>query len=289
MSSLAGGEKFVTHSVTQVLKQLDSILQAGLPAGVAPLAALDADGTIWAGDLGEEAFRRGYDAGLIQERLVDGALREWASDWGIAFEGDAPTWFSQLAARCCADRILASAPSAWTEHRARKDLYAMQAWAYAGATPDDLRAYGAQLFRETYRQNIFSWWPKLLAELRAREISVVVVSGTHPDLLVPCVQTLGISADDVFGSRPELDDFGRYQRSPHCALYGEKKAQQVERICQARFQARAPLLAFGDSVENTDRQMLEMATLPVAVEPAGKHFEGACRRSYWVIRGQVDG
>lgn len=277
-------------SVAQLLKRVDEILATGLPKEAAPLAALDADGTLWDGDLGEEAFRSGFSAGVIRSSVVKGELHAWADTWGIAFDGDADdaeAWFAQLAAACEGDRILAYAPEPWDEHLARKNLYAMQSWAYAGGTSAEIRAYGARLFAESYQNRIFSWWPALLDGLRARGISIVVVSGTHPDLLVPGVQSLGIAEEDVFGSKPTIDTQGRFQPSPQCALYGERKEKQVAQICQERFGARYPILAFGDSVENTDRQMLEMASMAVAVRPRGKHLAGAERRGYWVFTESV--
>lgn len=270
-------------SVTQLLKQVDEILATGLPSHVAPLAAVDADGTLWDGDLGEEAFRRGFAAGVIQSSVVQRDLRAWADDWGLAFDGDATAWFARLAEACEGDRILSAAPAKWNEHQARKNLYAMQSWAYAGGTSEELRAYGAQLFASSYQNRVFSWWPALLEGLRERGVSIVIVSGTHPDLLVPGAQDLGISAADVFGSRPAVDSSGRFIPSPQCALYGERKAMQVSQICQERFGALHPLLAFGDSVENTDREMMEMASVAIAVRPSGKHLDGARRRGYWLI------
>ena len=270
-------------SVAQLLRCVDEMLAGGLSTDIAPLAVVDADGTLWAGDLGEEAFRRGFAAGVIQPSVVDGDIRSWAADWDVSFSGDASAWFTQLAEACRDDQILSAAPPHWDEHQARKNLYGMQSWAYAGGTPEQIRAYGERLFAENSRYRVFSWWPALLAGLRQRGVAVVIISGTHPDLLKPGVQALGIASGDVFGSQPAKDAQGRFQPTPDCALYGERKAEQVTDICERRFGARVPLLAFGDSVENTDRNMLEMASMAVAVHPSGKHLEGANRRGYWLI------
>lgn len=49
-------------SVKALLDEVDRLLEEGLPEGTAPVAAFDADGTLWSGDIGETAFCAGFRA-----------------------------------------------------------------------------------------------------------------------------------------------------------------------------------------------------------------------------------
>lgn len=263
------------RGVARLLADVEAWLRAPPPSRSAPLALFDADGTLWAGDLGETAFRRGFVRGVISAPCVEGPLRSWAASWGVHLEGPAERAFAELAARCEGDQILAAAPPALGPDGARVDLYSMQAWAYAGASDEALRAYGASLFAEHFAARVHAFVPGLLDALRQRGIETWVISGTHRALIAPAARTLGFADHQIFGSLPERDAAGRYVPTPGCALYGPAKARLLEgkRVC----------LAFGDSVQATDREMLALADIPVAVCPAGAHLEAALAQGMRIL------
>lgn len=262
--------------------EVERILHRGLPAHVAPYAAWDADGTLWHGDLGELAFHRGYDAGMIRAETVIGPLTTWASAWGVSLPGDPARAFATLSGRCAADQILESLPPSRCRHAARADLYGMQAWAYAGHTPQTVERYGAALFEEALAGQVHPWVKPMWLRLRAMGVRMAVYSGTHCSLIAGAIGRWGIVADDVRGSSPARDDEGRFVPSPGCALYGRAKAEALAHRLRD-LDATRPLLAFGDAVETTDREMLALAHLPVAVAPRGEHAVGAQRRGYRIL------
>lgn len=275
--SVAGSGDSAHGGVDELLLAVDAWLRDAPHPGRAALALFDADGTLWAGDLGETAFLHGFARGVIAPACVDGPLRAWAASWGLALPPSAPEAFAALAARCEGDAILDDAPPAFDTHRARADLYSMQAWAYAGMSAAELSAYGEALFLERFADRVHDFVAPLLSSLRRRGVETWLISGTHRALIAPAARALGFTAHQIYGSLPDLDTAGRYVPTPDCALYGPAKARILagQRVCAA----------FGDSVGATDREMLALADIPVAVSPRGEHLEAARAQGMRILGG----
>ena len=257
-------------------------MASGLPEGVQPLAAFDADGTLWAGDIGETAFLRGFHEGVILPSTVEGPVLAWAERWGLELPEEPSLAFPLLCHLCEGERILEQLPAHACLDDARADLYGMQAWAYTGRTALEVEAYGERLFAAGFERTLFSWAPELLAALRERGIEVVIASASHRDLVVPGAARLGIARERVYGSLPRTCPQGTYVPTPGCALYGDAKARVVEEHLAGRGGGK-PLLAFGDSVAWTDRALLASALMPVAVRPTGVHLEEAWQRGLRIL------
>lgn len=271
-------------TLSSLLREIDEALDRGLPDDVRPLAAFDADGTLWSGDVGETAFLRGFDDGVILPATVSGPLLAWAKRWALDLDDDPALAFARLGELCDGERILEVLPDGMGFDEARHDLYAMQAWIYAGRTREEVEAYGERLFRGGLEDTLHPFSAPLLEALCARGLDVIVVSGSHRDLVVPGVARLGLEPARVYGSLPDVDEAGRYLPTDGCALYGDAKERKVRAHLDDKHRGDEPggekggvrpLLSFGDSVEATDRALLACAAMPVAVRPTGRHLEAA--------------
>jgi phosphoserine phosphatase len=110
----------------------------------------------------------------------------------------------------------------------------------------------------------------LLDALRALPLDIVIISASHEDLARAGAAHLGFVPEQVHGMRPKQDERGRYRPEMERSTYGPGKVE----ILREKWGGR-PLLAAGDSVAGTDRELLAAALLPVAVNPRGAHHEAA--------------
>jgi hypothetical protein len=93
------------------------------------------------------------------------------------------------------------------------------------------------------------------------------------------VRRLGVVDDDVLGMTPDLDDNGRTLPRVSVGTFGPDKAALVRGHLRGR-----PLLAFGDAVTTTDRELLRSAHRPFAVETRGVHREAAVAAGMPLLR-----
>jgi phosphoserine phosphatase len=250
---------------------------ASLPAppDVARAAVFDADGTLWRGDIGDHAFEHAAEAGLITDETWAGPVAAWARRWDL----DVPSSTSRKAEGV--RRVLAAVQQGELSRTARarglsedawrEELYAMQAWIYAGHPRAAVAAFGEQLFEAGFSSSIFADMKRVVELLRAAGVEVLIASASHAALVVPGARLLGIPAANVMGMEPALDDDGRVRASLPVSTYGPHKAAVVH----GRLGQRRPLLAFGDSVLFTDRELLASSHAPVAVATKGAHREAA--------------
>jgi phosphoserine phosphatase len=107
--------------------------------------------------------------------------------------------------------------------------------------------------------------------LVAHGIEVRIASASHGALVAPGAARLGLSPAHVHGMEPALDDDGRGLPSLTQDTYGPGKATTV----RAALRDKRPLLAFGDAVLSTDKELLALARQGVAVAPKGAHRQAA--------------
>ena len=261
-----------------LLPSLDALLtavrEAAAQAGpeVARAAVFDADGTLWRGDIGDAAFEAAAAADMIDRATWDGPVRDWAARWDLELPDEIEAGVARIF-RAARGPELADAgvrhgraEGAW-----REELYAMQAWVYAGRARSAVQDFGERLFHEGFADGIFTDMHALLRALDALGIEVWIASASHGALVAAGAPRLDVQLARALGMEPALDDEGRTLPRIARGTYGPAKAEAA----RTALGGRRPLAACGDSVLTTDRELLETAVLPVAVAPRGAHREAA--------------
>jgi phosphoserine phosphatase len=242
----------------------------------APLtAAFDADGTLWGADVGEAAFARAAEQGMVHAETIRGPIAEFAARYQIAIgdvvDADGIARTLQKLADAIVDGTFerAGARRHQTQEQTLGDVFAMQAWCFAGCTLDELHAFGRRIFDEDIAPTVFAHTRILMHALRDEGFALAVVTAS-PDFLVrPAMAALGLADVRVLGMSTLLDG-QRVIPVEDRVVYGAGKV----RVLVEEFGA-PPTLAFGDTVAGGDRDMLRSARLPVAVAPKGIHKEAA--------------
>lgn len=238
------------------LTDIDAILRIAtgpLPDGVARAAVFDADGTIWKGDIGDEAFARAHP--LVKDETWP-HLHAWCAKYDVAVRT-----FDELVHLALSRGIgdaaekKGVATDAW-----RADLFEMQAWVYAGHPRSTVKTLGHSFA-------LFADVLSLLTRLRAAGVRIAIVSASHGAL----VEAAQLDVDAVYGMEPALDAQGITQPRIARSTYGDGKVT----ACRDWLGEERPLLAFGDSVLATDRALLAHAHVPVAVNTRGRHRDAA--------------
>ncbi len=214
--------------------------EAGLRGGGRAVAVFDADGTLWAGDVGEHQLRRAEEDGLLvappgSASVFDAYQERCSRDTtaGYAWAAEAFAGLSEATVRACAART-------WAAHRA---LALEPAWAIVTA----LASLGVEVW-------IVSASNRWVIEEAARD------RGLPPERVIAMTVP---STGGVVGSRAE-----------HPSPNGAGKVECIE----ARVGVR-PILAFGNSVHDAamlraaTRGVLVYATTEREPDPPGEVVE----------------
>jgi HAD superfamily hydrolase (TIGR01490 family) len=119
----------------------------------------------------------------------------------------------------------------------------------------------------------------LIGEHQRAGRRVVVISSSPVEIVKPLCTYLGI--DDVIGTRPEIDEAGKYTGNIDFYAYGPGKAVALAELAQAEQISLADSFAYSDSA--TDLPMLEAVGHPVAVNPDRELREIAAQRDWQVL------
>ena len=235
--------------------------------GFARAAVFDADGTLWAGDIGEAAFVQSAVFGLVSDAMYSGPLTAWAFRAGLSIPADKLEGIAAIV-RAHDDGTLRALGLArgLDEDGWRRDYYEMQAWIYADQPRDAVVDFGRRLMEQGLARGIFSSMVQLLRDLEAAGIAVHLASASHAALVEAGAVFLGVSPPRVAGMEPVPG----LSTTMQARTYGDDKRDTAH----ARLGA-PPLLAFGDSVLFTDRALLQSAAQPFAVATRGAHREAA--------------
>ncbi|HSJ36277.1 MAG TPA: HAD-IB family hydrolase [Acidimicrobiia bacterium] len=109
---------------------------------------------------------------------------------------------------------------------------------------------------------------------------VVVVSSSPTEIVIPLCNYLGLT--EVIGSRPAIDEAGRYTGDIDFYAYGPGKAEAMEEMAEAEGISLADSFAYSDSI--TDLPMLEAVGHPVAVNPDRDLRTIAEERDWQILR-----
>ncbi len=259
-------------SVEALLASVDAALAGPWPAGVARAAVFDADHTLWNGDIGDHGFLAAGAEGFLLSETWRGPVRAWAETWGVTLSPHPTDGVRQVLEASASGALEAAARARGLDGGAwRPALYAMQAWAYAGRTRAEVQAFGEQLFTRGFEAHLYADMRRLVEGLAARGVRVCIASASHGALVLPGGRRLGLGAEWVWGMEPHLDGEGRTLPLLRQDTYGAAKAATA----QALLGGARPAWAFGDSVLQTDRELLACAVHGIAVASKGAHREAA--------------
>jgi phosphoserine phosphatase len=230
-------------SIEQVVRNLDE----GLARGGA--LAMDADGTLWSGDVGIDTF-----TSLLERREVLpsalSALRAEAHRYGLAIESDPNEQALRL--------YEAFERGSYPEDRA----FEMMAWVPAGHTHDQMRAFAHAVIEEKrLASRLHGELSTVLDWALRRGVPVYVVSASPDWIVVPAIDRLALPVARVFAMKPASDGGALVTRIEGPPTYGAGKLLALH---GATGGARL-LGAFGDSA--FDLPMLREADVAVAVRP----------------------
>lgn len=211
-------------------------------------AVFDADHTLWAGDLGDDAFLKA----LAERRFraeAQPAISEILARAGETPRGEVHEDAARVHALYKTDKI--------SEH----DIIALELVCYAGWTVDEVRGLAKEILAAGLEERFHAEAEPLLRALEERGYSLHVVSGSAHWLVEAAVEGLGIHAQHVLGAQVHLDGQRLSTRLRLPLTFWEGKLTAIE----TWLAHRRPRLVFGDSAG--DLAMLVSAQLPVAVNP----------------------
>jgi phosphoserine phosphatase len=228
-------------------RELLERLERARGEGAAALA-FDADGTLWSGDIGIDAFELAIKTDALREPAGE-ELRRRARAHGVP---DARSPSEQ------AGLILQAFRAGRFPER---DAFELMTACYAGYTPDELGEHARSAIIE------FNLVSRLQRELepildwaRASGVRSCVVSASPERVVSEAAELWGFTASDVTGVRCELAD-GRMLAKLEQFSYAEGKLQ----VARALFHGAEWLASFSDG--GADVAMLLAARIGVAVRP----------------------
>ncbi len=224
--------------------------------GAAPVVAFDADGTLWAGDIGGTAAQRDLPE-LNRQVWHDVVGPRFAARTGVEVDlgPDGPR---TMGADFDAHRLPHTAAMSL-------EVFTAQTTCWAGQTDDALRAVGRAVFAEHIAAGTHPAVGAFLCALVERGARAYVVSASPAPFVEAAVRALQLPVTAVFGARAEVDDDGRWTSRVALLPQGPAKVDVL-----------APLLdggrlwvAAGDTPRAGDAAMLAAAVHAFAVGPGG--------------------
>ncbi len=220
--------------------------------------AFDGDGTLWAGDIGEDFFGA----------LLEGGVLDFARD-ALVREAVAENIDASGTAREIAHRIhLAYLAGTFPEER----VCEIMTWAAAGRPRAALDRFCAEVIEAVgLRARLHDEAIRVVEHARRVGVEVFLVSASPRAIVQQAAKVVGIDVSNTMAVCETCDEAGIVQ----CAVqrpipYGEGKATRLrERLGLER----VLYAAFGDNA--FDVPMLRAARVPVAIRPKARLLERA--------------
>jgi phosphoserine phosphatase len=235
-----------TVSVKEVICAIDEA-RAREPGGA---IAFDGDGTLWAGDIGEDFFEAMLARGL-HETARDALVRE-----ALAENIDASGTPGDIARRIHAAYVAGTFPE--------RRVCEIMTWVAAGLSRTELDGFCAEVIVAVgLRDRLHEEALAVLQHARRVGIDVYLVSASPRAIVERGAEVVGIDLANTMAAREACDAAGIVA----CAVerpipYGPGK---VEHLRERIGQNRVLYAAFGDNA--FDVPMLQEARVPVAVRP----------------------
>lgn len=220
--------------------------------------AFDGDGTLWAGDIGEDYFEALLESGvheLAREALIEEAAAEKVDTSGTPRE---------LAHRIHAAYLAGTFP----EER----VCEIMTWAAAGRSRTELDGFCAEVIEAIgLRARLHHEAVTVVEHARRVGIDVFLVSASPRAIVEQAAKLVGIELGKTLAAREKYDAAGIVQ----CAVerpipYGAGKVTQLRGRLGAD---RVLYAAFGDNA--FDVPMLQAARMPVAIRPKARLVDRA--------------
>jgi phosphoserine phosphatase len=235
--------------VLPVISSEEVVARLASLAAPGAVIAFDADGTLWSGDIGIDTFERMLETRAFRAEAGPALAREAAAH-GIEAPPD-PTEAARALYR-------AYERGAYPE----SDAFQMMAWALAGYTAPEARAFGLDVVEKVGLAARLH--PEVLPVLewaKKSAIPIFVVSASCEIVVRAALERLALAVTSVLAMSPAVDDGVVQARVKPPVTYGPGKVDAL------RGGARGASLigAFGDSAY--DLAMLGEAAVGVAVRP----------------------
>lgn len=231
------------------LQATDVVIDRIVRAGSSGVAAFDADGTLWSGDIGDDLFHA-MIAGEAFLPATRDALAIEATHAGIE-AGSTPT-ATVLAL------VEAFRRGVYPEER----LLEIVAWGLAGRTRDEVHAFSRDvLANSTTLKRLQDETHTVLQAIRKSGVEIYVVSASPREIVEEAVRDLGIDAAHVCAATARYTNERMITDVERPITYGPGKVAGL-RACIGD---RPLLAAFGDNT--FDAEMLREARVPVAIRP----------------------
>jgi phosphatidylglycerophosphatase C len=239
----------VTRAPLPVVTPESIVARVRMRAASGGALAVDADGTLWSGDIGIDAFTT-----LLAERMIREPALAALNDEARLLHLEPLDDANEQAARLYHQFEGGNYP----EDRA----FAMMAWVLAGYAPEEARAFATHVVetKELGARLHGELVPVLLCAAQEK-VPVYVVSASPEWLIGPAVEMLRLPVTHVFAMKAAEDGGRLRSRVTGPITYGQGKITALRKAI-----GQSPLLAaFGDSPY--DLAMLAQAEIPVAVRP----------------------
>ena len=243
-----------TASVAEVISTLEDHLKIE-PGGA---IALDGDGTLWSGDIGEDFFEALLDDGKISE-VAHVALSREASAENLSVEGGA----------VAVARRIHAAYHAGTFPEER--VCEIMTWAFASWTLSVLDAFADAVVEKIGLEARFHPEAIRIVEwARSRALTTYLVSASPRAIVQQAARRVGIEVANVASATEQRDANDVVLPSVIRPIpYGPGKVMHL----RAKLGARPLYAAFGDNA--FDISMLREARTPVAIRPKPRLAERA--------------
>ena len=243
-----------TATVAEVIATLEEHVK-GEPGGA---IALDGDGTLWSGDIGEDFFEALLEDGTISEAAHVALSRE-ASAENLGVEGGAVA----VARRIHAAYLAGTFP----EER----VCEIMTWAFASWTGPELDAFADRVVEKIGLEARFHPEAIRIVEwARSRAITTYLISASPRAIVQQAARRVGIDLANVASATEERDANDVVLASVIRPIpYGPGKVMHL----RAKLGARPLYAAFGDNA--FDVSMLREARTPVAIRPKPRLTERA--------------
>jgi phosphatidylglycerophosphatase C len=233
--------------------------------------AFDADGTLWAGDVGNDVFEAAIAMRFMQP-VVTPMLRDLLTSQEVTPRSDDPNALADQLYEAYREGKIPDGP-----------MFDAMTCALAGHSSRDLLVFcrgalgGARLERR-----VFSDVAEVVAWAKRVGVGVTVVSASPREAVVAGVALLGLQPDEVIAQTLATRDGLLEPRLDGAPVFGPGKVTHLN----ATANGSTLLAAFGDSAH--DIHMMRIAALGVGVAPsAGLIAEGPSLPRFFTMEGVV--
>jgi phosphoserine phosphatase len=254
-----------------------------LGAGFAPAFAVDCDGTLWKGDIGEALLLRAIERRWLLPK-ANKKLRALLSRYKLPVAKDVNDNGRRLADAFFSGELARAGEARGIEPRlTTAEFYAACAWCFAGHPIDRLKIWARTMFEESggFAGKIFLGAAEVVEAGRSAGLVPYAISASCQWLVEIGAEYAGIPPWRVAGVRCPVDEEDRLDSEVEAPItYGPGKVAGIERHTGGR-----AVLAMGDAVDGTDREMLESSLARIAVNPtdARRRYLAERRDDNWCV------